>query len=67
MLKYCISQPYNDWKKENIFTILLQNIILGLNIYNVWDQINLAFTNQFINWTDKIIMIIEINNIMLVG
>jgi hypothetical protein len=32
MLKYCISEPYNDWKKEHIFMILLQNILLGVNI-----------------------------------
>jgi hypothetical protein len=67
MLKYCINEPYNHWKKENIFIILLQNILLGVNIYNLWDQINTTLINLFVNWTDKIIMAMEINNIFYVG
>jgi hypothetical protein len=50
-----------------VFTILLQNIILGINIQNVMSELISCLNDMFEQLIDQLIMALNIYNIYCVG
>jgi hypothetical protein len=56
LLNYCISEPYTDWKRENIMVILLQNVVLNTRIKKFMGQLDKALNSLFSDWYKKLEM-----------
>lgn len=64
LLEYCISSPITLWKKEKIFIVLSQFLMLDLNLEPYFDIIIACLTKMNQSFKEKISCWMKIANIM---